>query len=836
MFLTHNEPSILSPVRSCGVALLLCAAGFFFMTAPRMGATPGATAIGINFASGNTNMAASEVAGVVAQNNWNNANGASSSSPLSLVNQTGSPSGATVSWTADNTWLSGAVFDQAGNARMMRGYLDTGNSHPTVVTVSNLNSGTYNIYVYTDGDNGTSTRTGTYQLSGPGITPTLIGMTDAPNTNFAGTFVQASNSNGNYVLFSSVPVGSGFTVTATPGQTSDIYPRAVVNGIQIVPVSQASPDFTLTVNPASQTVNPGASTTYTATITPLNGFSGTVSLAVTGLPANATGTFAPASLDNATRSSTLNISIGANTSATKYPLTVSATSGAISRAADVNLVVSAGTGGGGSTSSGLSGSFFIPTTTQNLTMLGTSDWAHWGLTSNTSFDHKTGANSGISNYNVLNAEAGSVATSPYSSVAVSWSDGTPTSSATSTQTSVYVAGLNRGFQITAVADTTPRLLTVYVGMNNTRAKMVAHMSDNSAPDYVDQSLQNSGPLSAAYTFVYSAASAGQTITVSWTAQQVVAYNSSVSLMAATLSTINPSADFSITARPAVQGIIPGASTTYNLTISPGNGFGQALTLGVSGLPAGATALLSSTSVIASGMPTLTISTQPSTPAGQYPLTVTAQGPSASHSISLMLNVYSTAGPHLAGSSASPSGAVDLTAQGNVDWAHWGLTAPTSFDHKASVVQQISNYSVVGGQSSQVAQGTVPLSVSWTDGTPNAASSGTTSAVYIMGLNTGYQVTVPADTTARVLVLYVGIFNTQGKIQAHFSDGSAPDYIDTSLTSSGEIAGAYTLAYKAASVGQTLTVTFTFNSMSGPRCSDISGVHCSVLLQSATLSQ
>jgi hypothetical protein len=236
------------------------------------------------------------------------------------------------------------------------------------------------------------------------------------------------------------------------------------------------------------------------------------------------------------------------------------------------------------------------------------------------------------------------------------------------------------------------------------------------------------------------------------------------------------------------------------------------------------------------MPTLTTNTQPSTPAGQYPLTVTAQGTSASHSISLILNVYSTAGPHLAGSSSSPSGAVDLTAQGNTDWAHWGLTAPTSFDHKASVSQQISNYSVVGGQSSQVAQGTVPLSVSWTDGTPDAVSSGTTSAVYIMGLNTGYQVTVPADTTARVLILYVGIFNTQGKLQAHLSDGSAPDYIDTSLSSSGEIAEAYTLAYKAGSAGQTLTITFTFNSMSGPRCSDTSGVHCSVLLQSATLSQ
>ncbi|MCU1243885.1 MAG: hypothetical protein JWO71_4611, partial [Candidatus Acidoferrum typicum] len=647
---------------------------------------------------------------------------------------------------------------------------------------------------------------------------------------------QANNSNGNYILFSNVPVSSGFTLTATPGQTSDGYPRAPVNAIQIVPVSQAPPDFTLIVTPSSQTVNPGASTTYTATMTPLNGFTGTVTLGVTGLPSGATGTFAPATVDNTTRSSTLNISVGANTTPANYPLTVTANSGNINRTADVTLVVSGGAGGGGSASAGLSGSFFIPTTVQNLTTLGTSDWAHWGLTSNASFDHKSGVNPEISNYTILNGEAGSVATSPYSPVAFSWSDGTPTSSATSTQTSVYIAGLNKGFQITAVADTTPRLLTVYVGMNNTRAKMVAHMSDNSAPDYVDQSLQNSSVLSAAYTFVYSAASAGQTLTISWTAQQVVAYNSSVSLMSATLSTITPSGDFSMTAKPMVQGITPGASTTYNLTISPGSGFGQALSMSVSGLPAGATALFSPTAVTSSGMPTLMISTQPSTPAGQYPLTVTAQEIGANHSISLMLNVFSTSRPYLAGSSSSPSAAVNLTAQGTADWAHWGLTSSASFDHKAGVVQQISNYSVVGGQLGQVAQGSASLSDSWTDGTPDTASPGTTSAVYIMGLNTGFQVTIPADTTARVLILYVGIFNTQGKVQAHLSDGSSPDYIDTSLSSSGEIPGAYTLAYKAASAGQTLTVTFTFNSVSGPRCSDTSGVHCSVLLQSATLFQ
>jgi hypothetical protein len=119
---------------------------------------------------------------------------------------------------------------------MMRGYLDTGNASPTTVSVSGLQPGTYDVYVYVDGDNAGATHTGIYQLSGPGITSMSVNLTDPPNTNFTGSFIQANNSNGNYLLFSGITI-SGFTLTATPGQTSNNNPRAPVNGIQIVPRS-----------------------------------------------------------------------------------------------------------------------------------------------------------------------------------------------------------------------------------------------------------------------------------------------------------------------------------------------------------------------------------------------------------------------------------------------------------------------------------------------------------------------------------------------------------------------------------------------------------------------
>ena len=190
-------------------------------------------AISIDFVGTGTAMAATETAGVVARTNWNSATGASRSTSLALVTETGAASGAGVTWTSDNTW-STTIASTAGNLRMMKGYLDTGSGHATTVTVTGLAAGTYDIYVYVDGDNGSGTRSGTYQLSGAGITTTSVSLTDPANTNFAGTFTQAASSNGNYVKFSGV-AATGFTLTATPGTSSDTAKRAPVNGIQIVP-------------------------------------------------------------------------------------------------------------------------------------------------------------------------------------------------------------------------------------------------------------------------------------------------------------------------------------------------------------------------------------------------------------------------------------------------------------------------------------------------------------------------------------------------------------------------------------------------------------------------
>jgi hypothetical protein len=189
--------------------------------------------IGIDFiGSSGIAMAGTETAGVIAQANWNSAAGSTQSSPLALVDATGTATTATVTWSANGGWAI-PITDQPGDRRLMRGYLDTNSTSVTTVTVAGLPSGTYDVYVYADGDNREYTRTAAYRISGSGVTETTIDLTDTAYTNFSGTFTQAAGTAGNYVKFT-VTAG-GFTLTATPISGTNPTLRAPVNAIQIVP-------------------------------------------------------------------------------------------------------------------------------------------------------------------------------------------------------------------------------------------------------------------------------------------------------------------------------------------------------------------------------------------------------------------------------------------------------------------------------------------------------------------------------------------------------------------------------------------------------------------------
>ena len=121
--------------------------------------------------------------------------------------------------------------------------------------------------------------------------------------------------------------GGPFTVTAASGS---------VSGTASVTVTSTPPDFTVSVSPSSQSVRRGNTATYTVTITRLNGFTGSVTLSLTGQPSGSTVTFTP---NPATTSATLTVRTTQNTSRRTYTLTIRGVSGSLSHTATVTLTV-----------------------------------------------------------------------------------------------------------------------------------------------------------------------------------------------------------------------------------------------------------------------------------------------------------------------------------------------------------------------------------------------------------------------------------------------------------------------------------------------------------------
>jgi len=158
---------------------------------------------------------------------------------------------------------------------------------------------------------------------------------------------------------------------------------------------------------------------------------------------------------------------------------------------------------------------------------------------------------------------------------------------------------------------------------------------------------------------------------------------------------------------------------------------------------------------------------------------------------------------------TPSGTIDLSAEGTSDWAHWGLTG-TAFNHKAGAASQISNYTVVGSASVQQFTGN-PALFSWSSGVPTGSAANVDKGIWTMGLNNGFQVTVPASMTSTTLKLYVGLWAAQGRFEASLSDNSAPAVVDTSVINTADTSNrVFTVRFQSASAGQSLTIKWTNN--------------------------
>lgn len=115
----------------------------------------------------------------------------------------------------------------------------------------------------------------------------------------------------------------------------------------------------------------------------------------------------------------------------------------------------------------------------------------------------------------------------------------------------------------------------------------------------------------------------------------------------TFATSQPAAatpDFSVSGSASLQTVAPGNGTTYNVTVTPSNGFTGNVSLSISGLPAGASAGFTPTSVnitdASAKSSTLSVTTSSNTPVGTFPLTITAISGMLQHTTNVSLRVVS----------------------------------------------------------------------------------------------------------------------------------------------------------------------------------------------------
>jgi uncharacterized membrane protein len=166
----------------------------------------------------------------------------------------------------------------------------------------------------------------------PGFTGVVTLSVSSLPPGAAGTFspIVGDSSTLTVATSGSTPTGdSQTTIVATSGSVARVATVTLV----VSPAGQ--PDFSLNASPLSQTVTQGASTTYTIDIVWIKKVTAAVVLSVSGLPVNATGTFSPIFED----SSTLTVTTAGTTPTGNFPLTITGTSGSLTRTASVELVI-----------------------------------------------------------------------------------------------------------------------------------------------------------------------------------------------------------------------------------------------------------------------------------------------------------------------------------------------------------------------------------------------------------------------------------------------------------------------------------------------------------------
>jgi hypothetical protein len=190
---------------------------------------------------------------------------------------------------------------------------------PSSLTVTQGNSGNSTITV-----NSVGGFTGSVTLSASGL-PSGVTASFGTNPTTSTSVVTLSAS-------STATTGTAtVTITGTSGSLTH------TTTISLTVNAPAQPDFSLSASPASLTVKQGTSGSSTVTVTPSNGFTGSVTLSTSALPSGVTASFGT---NPTTSTSVLTFTASSTATTGTSTITVTGTSGSLTHTTNISLTIS----------------------------------------------------------------------------------------------------------------------------------------------------------------------------------------------------------------------------------------------------------------------------------------------------------------------------------------------------------------------------------------------------------------------------------------------------------------------------------------------------------------
>jgi uncharacterized membrane protein len=281
---------------------------------------------------------------------------------------------------------------------------------------------------------------------------------------------------------------------------------------------------------------------------------------------------------------------------------------------------------------------------------------------------------------------------------------------------------------------------------------VSGLPGGATASFNPQSVTGSGSSTLNVSTAASTPSGSYPLTITGAASGGPTHTTSVTLVV----NATPTANFSLSASPSSRTITQGGSTTYTVTVTPSGSFNTPVTLGASGLPAGAGAGFNPTSTLSTS--TMTVTTAASTPAGTYTITISGSGGGISHTTTVTLVVGASSDFSL---TASP--ATQTVTQGG--GTSYGVTITRTGGFSGSVAFSVSGLpagaggtfspsSTTGGSSTLsvttgtgTPAGTYPLTITGTSG----ALSHTTRVTLVVNAASGGDFSLSATPTSRSIL-------------------------------------------------------------------------------------